>query len=377
MVLEGVVTVAAAPTPRSHDEDPRRATFGVPYPLGDDADLVFANKDDFPNKVPPIPKDSTKSPIRGKRIAIRVPLRTFEDVLFEECNFHDRRGNGFAEIPQITFRRCGFRRTFFGNTHFFRVRFLDCTFERCDFSHDEFEECLFENCRFIECSSWSAVFRQTEIEPRAFLDGMALPDDNLEIKTARLRSTIRREWLHARLRIAEQLFRSNTERMNSGYSDSSLLAVKHAANAWEWDVWRYGSASDYSASPLGLLTALRRDWPGPVAALARATLLSLTAGGTSIRNLASVLILVTLLFPAALASLNVSYAGVRCSVSASSFGTDYLRLLLASVSLVLGFGFTNFSAADTGGLAALVFGSGLGVFWYALLLSVLIRRVYR
>lgn len=257
--------------------------------------------------------------------------------------------------------------------HFYRVRFIDCTFERCDFQNAEFSECVLERCQFTECSAQQALFLRTEIDPIAFLSGIAFPGYNLTDKAPGLVRQIQREWHQVRLRLAEQLFRSNSEIFHSHHSDTGLLQLKRAQLAAMVDLWRHG-ASRYDAQPLSLLEALKRDPGGPVRALLRRLNLALTAGGTSIRNLACVLLVLMLVYPFVLSSLPITYGGAGCTLA--SLG-DYLRLALASASLLLGFGFTAFSGVGLAATGALVVAGVFGVSWYALLIPVLIHRVYR
>jgi len=358
---------------RTHDEEPRRATYGVPYPRTDGADLLIETKQDIADKIPVLAADSTKRRVLARRVSVRVKLRNFDDVAFHDCNFHDQHGKGPANIAEITFRGCEFRRSFFGTVHFHRVRFIDCTFERCDFQNAEFSECVLERCQFTECSAQQALFLRTEVDPAAFLSGIVFPVYNLTGKAPELVRQIQREWQQVRLRLSEQLFRSNSEIFHSQHSDAGLLALKRAQHSAAVDLWRHG-ASRYDAQPLSLFEALRRDPGGPIRATLRWLNLVLTAGGTSIRNLACVLVILILAYPFLLSSLPITYGGANCTLESLR---DYVRLALASASLLLGFGFTAFSGVGLAATSALVLAGVFGVSWYALLIPVLIRRVYR
>lgn len=365
------------PVKRTHDEEPRRATCGVHYPQGEANELVFQEKSDLTTKLPALEPNHTKRRVVAKRVSIKLTLRSFEDISFHECNFHDRQGQGAAHIEKVTFRRCDFHRTFFGTTDFHQVRFIDCTFEQCDFSHDEFRECSFERCTFTRCSAIQALFHRTEVDPRAFLAGIAFPDYNLTDKTESLRHALHREWLHIRLRLAEQLFRSNSDLLHSQHSDTGLLELKRISHVFLIDLWRHGT-SNYAAQPLTVWHAALNDPAGPFRMFGRYAVLLLTAGGTSIRNLAIVLLLLAAIYPFVLSSLSITYNATPCALVGNGHPVaQYVRLFLLSISLLLGFGFTAFSPTGLLATLALVGGSTFGVFWYALLIPVLVRRVYR
>lgn len=373
-------TSAASPSPskKTHDDEPKRATFGVRYPREQGADLLLATKEDLA-KLPPPASTEDKATISEKRITIRVRLRTFAGLLFRGCNFHNTRGRTASRIRSVTFEQCDFERTFMGTTAFHRVRFRDCTFENCDFSNSEFFECVFERCKFINCSAESAVFTRTEIDASEFLNGISFPRYNLKNKNAEYTAKLLRFWVEARLRLAEQLFRSNGEINHSEYLDKALLELKRAQLRQRYDLWRHGSAV-HAAPKRRIRTSLAHDPAGPLRLLLSWVNITLTRGGTSLQNLVVVLLILTAIYPFLLAATSVTLNETRVSIaygSAGEFLESYWTLFLASASLILGFGFTAFKASSVGGMTTTVLGATFGIFWYALLIPVIIRKIYR
>src|SRR6266568_4356 len=350
------------------DPEKKRATYGTRYPLDD---LKIVTKAD----VGGLPKEGAgdqKCLVRGRRITITVQRRSFPETLFGECNFHDQRGAGLAKIERVTFRGSGFDRCFMGTTRYVGVRFQDCTFTHCDFADAEFEDCLFERCTFKQCTGERARFQKTEVDPTAFLSGLECPLYNYRHASDPERNTVERDWPEIRLRVAAQLFRSNCEVLNTDLSDRGLYELKRAEVAYERQVWR---ARRKGKAPY----ADRATWHAWAAMQVKALNVKLTAGGTSLRNLAVVLLAAVLITPVLLGSIAVTYQGTTYAFSgwsASSVET-YFRLLAPAAALILAYGFGNFSFASAGATAIGVAVAGFGLAWFAVLIPVLIRKMYR
>lgn len=362
--------LGAAGTPPKNITDPekRRATYGTRYPL---EDLKILTKAD----VAGLPKEGAgdqKCLVRGRRITIAVQRRTFPETLFVECNFHDQRGAGLAKIEHVTFRRSDFERCFMGTTRYVGVRFQNCTFTRCDFADAEFEDCLFDRCTFKECTGAGARFQKTEIDPTAFLSAFECPLYNYRHASDPERETVERDWPEIRLRVAAQLFRSNCEVLNTDLSDRGLYELKTAEVAYERQAWRVGRKGD-------VLYVDRATWQAWVATGVKSLNVKLTAGGTSLRNLAVVLIVAVLITPVLLGSMSVTYQQTTYAFSGWSGSSveTYFRLLAPAAALILAYGFGNFSFASAGATAVGVAIAGFGLAWFALLIPVLIRKIYR
>jgi len=366
------------PPKKIQDDEPKRATFGVRYPRDPGADLVLATKEDIA-KLPAPQANEEKTTISARRVSIRARLRTFSKLLFRECNFHNTKGRTASRVKNVTFEHCDFERTFMGTTIFHRVRFRDCTFEYCDFSNAEFYECVFERCRFKTCSAESAIFTKTEIDSTEFLGGIEFPQYNLKGKSPEYTMRLRRFWTEVRLRLAEQLFRSNSEINHSEYSDKALLALKRAQLIFRRDLWQHRSP-EHSAVKQGLSAAVFSNPAEAIRLFLSWANIFLTRGGTSLQNLVIVLIALTVVYPAFLIGTNVKINGAQALVSlesVSAFLTSYGKLFFSAASLLLGFGFGSFTAESLSGVAVSVLGSTFGVFWYSLLIPVIIRKIYR
>ncbi|QSQ25244.1 pentapeptide repeat-containing protein [Pyxidicoccus parkwayensis] len=371
-------TRTASAVKKTHDDEPKRATFGVRYPREEGADLVFATKEDL-SKLPTPSSNEEKATVSARRITIRVRLRTFTGLIFRECNFHNTRGRTASRMRSVTFERCDFIRTFMGTTVFHRVRFRDCTFRNCDFSNSEFYECVFERCSFNNCSAESAIFTKSEVDATEFLGGISFPQYNLTGYSAEYTARLHRLWMEIRLRLAEQVFRSNGEINHSEYLDRALFELKRAQLCYRYDLWRHESAVP-TAQRRSVVKSVTSNLAGSVRLFLSWVNITLTRGGTSLQNLFSILLLSTVLYPFLLASTDVAFNDARISLasdSASTFLLSYLKFFLASVSLILGFGFTSFKAESIGGMTVTVVGATFGIFWYALLIPVIIRKIYR
>ncbi|NRD55152.1 pentapeptide repeat-containing protein [Corallococcus exiguus] len=370
-------TPLPTPPPKStHDTDHRRATCGVHYPQ---EDVEFNTKEDLLTKIPSKAQNQTKSHIKGKRLGFQVVQRNFESISFRECNFYNKQGAGIAKIQSISFKDCEFQSCFLGSTIYYRVRFQDCQFDRCDFMNADFEECIFERCEFKDCTADNCLLSKTEIDPTPFFSGTPFPQKNHSSSEPAFKQTSLRTWLEVRMRLAEQVFRSNSEAQNSDYTDSALFHLKTSQLARRKDVWLHGSHRPEAKSQGHLKATLSQ--PRQSLRLILSTInLWLTAGGTSLTRLVGALVTLTLAYPVILVILPVKYLNTQCEFTtdtALSIITSYINLSTLALSLLLGFGFSAFTSQSTLGNIALVAGATFGVIWYALLIPVIIRRIYR
>jgi hypothetical protein len=103
--------------------------------------------------------------------------------------------------------------------------------------------------------------------------------------------------------------------------------------------------------------------------------LLLTKGGTSVsRLLVAFAVLNAVLFPyLALPQLCLKYADNPCYCQEAV----YVERLASSVELFLAFGYTNYSPQDFRSHLIITGYTTVGVVWYAFLIPVLLRRVYK
>lgn len=356
-------------TPK-HTTDPekRRATYGVVYPM---VDCVIATKQDI-DGLPKEKDQDIKCTVRARRLTIKAEYRTFPPVVFESSNFHDRKGKSLAEIGHVTFRDSLFRRCFMGTTQYQGVRFRDCKFERCDFANANFTDCLFERCEFVQCTGEGANWRNTEIDPSAFLAALECPLYNFDAAPDSEKAELKHDWLEIRVRLAGQLFRSNCEVLNASLSDLGLLEMKKAEVAYERDIWRARRRGSMAGRD-------KAGWGAWMGIQLKALNVWLTAGGTSLKKLVIALVIAVLVVPLVLGAMSAEYQGTRYEFSGWDLGSvqTYLALVAPAAALVLGYGFSNFRLFSAEATAFAVAASTLGLAWFAVLIPVLIRKIYR
>lgn len=327
-----------------HDPKRTRATFGVRYP---GTEVVFAATAEIPHH----------QKIVSKRLVFTVQRQNVEDVEFAECNFHNRHGIELSVISSLTFNGCRFHRSFMGTTTYTHCRFRRCAFTRCDFSFAEFKDCLFEECEFVECTAGNCVFERTEIDPNSLMKGLRISAPNLDGQADITISAARAQLDDVRFRVASALLRSSVEVSNRFYSDAALRHQKREELTYRAARIRSGGIARGAIRALGLAWAT--------------IVYHTTSGGTSLARPALLTAAVVVAYGVLLAYGCASYAGVALNQ------LDLGSRVIAATSLVLGFGFTNFSACSRESLTALVAGSCSGIVLLALTASVIVRRVYR
>jgi hypothetical protein len=105
----------------------------------------------------------------------------------------------------------------------------------------------------------------------------------------------------------------------------------------------------------------------------------LTAGGTSLKRLVLALSIAVLAVPLVLGFIAVEHQGVRYAFSGWSVESvrTYFALLAPAVSLVLGYGYSNFTRLSWQQGVMAVGAATFGLAWFAVLIPVLIRKIYR
>jgi hypothetical protein len=248
------------------------------------------------------------------------------------------------------------------------VAFEGCTFNRCDFGGSKFDECQFVNCVFTECTAENASFVATEIDPTAFLKGVPPPVYNYENPVPDGEpnaSQVAADWVEVQRKLSAQLLRSNTEIYHSVNSDRGLFELKRAdLNSRLQALQLPRSLKDLASLPLRA-TQVLLSW----------LVLHITKGGTSLSRLVLAATLAILAYAYLLSHSHVTFLTQDCHLN--SFAPPLvLQQLARATSLFLAVGYGDFS----GGPAATVLltaAASIGLFWYALLVEVVIHRVYR
>jgi uncharacterized protein YjbI with pentapeptide repeats len=357
------------PAEQRTDQMRWRATFGLSYPQ----DLHTA-------QTPALPAEVT-----NQKVWFKLKKKSIDNVRFVTCQFHIERytplsasgGQGAPinqlEIYELTFRACHFDRTFLGGVAYFNCRFIDCTFDCCDFGGSKFVECAFSDCRFSNCTAWNVIFTRTIIDPTAFLTGLPFPLRNYQNVALAERQNDQRKHLRTQLEIADHLLGSLANTNQSDFFDRALYYSKlydfrvKVRRLGEWGRYQRLHLSQGWAAWALVVDASRVgfDWLN----------LLLTKGGTSFTRLAAIFFGMNLLvFPL----LIVPRVSMSYHENAAFFQTsNYFQNVAVGTELFLAFGYTNFKPSDAGSHVMLTLYAVLGIVWYAFLIPVLLRRIYK
>jgi hypothetical protein len=251
-----------------------------------------------------------------------------------------------------------------GTCDYSKVRFVRCRFEKCDFSDAEFLQCIFDDCEFFDCTGERVLFDRTEIDPMRFLKGYVFPKDNYSGASEIQRQLHEGEWQESKYRIAGQLFRSNNEAFDSGFADAALKELKSAR----------------LNQRLYKISKKQHSRTDRIASFFERLNLSLTEGGTSIRRLLLFAGIFVLFIPPWLDYVQVNLYSKEMQLRTTGildWSRDYLFAIPSSGGLFLGFGYGAFESHSVCGAWSLFAITALGITWYALIIPVLIRKVYR
>lgn len=349
-----------------NDRDPtrRRATFGVAYPL---LEITLEKSGDLHTKLPIRFEKTRRRSVSGVRLRLLAPNLIFSETDFRECQLPWRDTTGESKVVGSTFKNCSFCRCILGGITFYHVTFESCTFNRCDFGGSKFDECQFVNCVFTECTAENASFVATEIDPTAFLKGVPPPVYNYEnpIPDGEPNvSQVAAEWVEVRRKLAAQLLRSNTEIYHSFNSDRGLFELKRADLRARVQALQPQSPKDFAGLPLRA-TQVAVSW----------LVLHVTRGGTSLSRLVLAATLAITAYAYFLSHSHVTFQTQDCHLE--SFDPPLvLQQLARATSLFLAVGYGDFSG-NPRATVLLTAAASIGLLWYALLVEVVIHRVYR
>ncbi len=343
------------------DKNYKRATYQTSYPKEDGLLRLKNNKEleaAFNRD-----EQHLKLSAEEKLIIFEYTRKYVRNIVFEKCSFYHLE---YTEgISRLTFEDCTFNFCFLGSVIFNHSRFKNCVFIRTDFENTIFNDCTFNNCNFTDCTATNAEFNNTEINPDALMGGITFPTYNSKGMTPIQKSNFQKEWLEIKLNLATELFRSNTATAHSYYSDRGLYYLKLSKLKYQYDSIDFRRAFHDALLFISCIGA-------------RINLLA-TKGGISLRRIVTTAIFIILVSNLFVKSFTaICYNGVPLYYDQSgSIITQFFESVPYLISLFLGFGFTNFQAPTYFDKCTLIFVATIGIFWYALLIPVLVRKVYR
>ncbi len=356
-------------TKHNKDKEPRRATFGVEYPTSN----ITLSKDYY-KTLETIEKDEYL--VSNKRVEF-VKLSSIEGVKFFRCNFHTTHGGDSTDIKSITFRDCSFSECFLGSVSFKDIQFSNCKFRKCDFMHSKFNDCSFINCEYVECSAFFTKFFTTEVDSKQFIKSLIFFKDFFIEKKANDDELHKKERAHKHntYNISKHLFKSNSDAFDAKNIDIALLEFKKNELIYLIDNYRHQNSNPKSLK-LSWHQSITNNhkllWP----IFIKWIILATTKGGTSLIRLLSIAFFAILLSNFIFACSGIT-SSTLYDIETSNFLVDYLQWLPKNLSIFLGFGFTAFKCTSFNQEILLIGYCSLGIFWYSLLASVLIRKIYK
>lgn len=307
---------------------------------------------------------------------------TFRSGRFTRCNFFSQ------PVQDVTFHECHFKDSWL-TPRFSDVSFTHCIFERVDFMRAKFENCTFRHCTFLECSAWKVSFRATSIHAGDFLRGVKFLKSNYSDKNAQEMLKQESRFVTTRVAIASQLLHAAEDvSKNSELFDTALYEYRKIENHYQYYLLTTKEELD---SLRKFCTSRKHYWILVAANWAKFffeySFLKTTAGGTSLLRLTLISMgLVFIVYPVVFETMAINHHGENLpdlfrdetgswSTLNLSFATWWEKSL-ASIELLLAFGFTSFQARDLYSHSVLVLQAMIGIAWYALLVPVLLRRTY-
>jgi hypothetical protein len=220
-----------------------------------------------------------------------------------------------------------------------------------DFANADFIECAFDNCSFVRCTTEHAFFSRTQISAEAFMQGLVCPSYNHGAFDAKQHAELEREWMNVRARVAASIS-TGTEGISTELADEALYVARR-------------TDSELRAST---------SWARYLLLMPRRAVIWLTKGGTSLWRLVAVVAASPLLAPVFLQYLGCTYEKLPIHFATPK---EYVTLALRANGLVLAYAPDPFAATTLAGELLLAVVPSLGILWIAVVLAVLVRRVYR
>jgi hypothetical protein len=357
------------------------ATYNVPYPT---KILTLSYQDKLKNsyngKVKKSSVDAERFTIKNHGLTIDAFAHTFENLSFEQCNFHTEGGAKLTKYDSLTFENTIFSQCTLGTNAYHRVIFKKCEFRICDFKHASFDECSFIGCSFNNCTAEYCRFHKTEISPRAFWKGInEFPKQNYAGADEESEKRDLKLWYENRLFIGNQLLTSSKDVSKSEYVDEAFILTKEASIENKHNNLLHRKDKESRSIYMTLFSS---DVLNVIELFWNKFQFWVTKGGTSIRRLLYTLFLIILALSFYLSlSTEIEYLEKSIALSLDkglpSALFSHIRNYFYALSLFLGFGYSNFSSSSEIHQIFLVLFTCMGFVWYALAIQIIIRKLFK
>lgn len=255
----------------------------------------------------------------------------------------DKQLDGRTRITGATFERVGFSKTTIQN-----IIFRDCTFDCCHFIGSAFVNCEFHNCKFISTNTHKIAISQSYIDPRSF-DKCLSP---------RKHQNIGAHLYHVLLHNSRQMDQIEFERDARFY----FLRWKRFQNAYELSrLWKRADTPCSYGAAISMFTTFCLRWLWE----------KLFGSGSRIRYFIRTVILMELLFSFVNYAFSESFGLTRNGVPLSSMWESFYFTTISLTTL----GYGDVIPSTTLGLVVAAIQSIIGFFLFALLASMLFRRI--
>ncbi|MBN8671865.1 MAG: pentapeptide repeat-containing protein [Chitinophagales bacterium] len=355
------------------DKDIRRATYQIPYPT---EDSVLQHK----NAYKEFEKTGTNSYesflVHNKNIDIQYKNGTINNVSFKMCAFFIESKKEANVIEKMTFRRCYFNDCFLGSIEFKDVRFENCIFNSCDFMNSRFHECNFDRSEFSNCSAINTYFDKTEIAPNSFFKSLNHLNHNISNNHADIDDINKslRHYKYNHFNLTKTVYRSNTSAYNSIYVDESLYHLKKAELTFLIDRFRHPNDM-FECKKENFVYSLFKRGKQLIPISGKYLNIILTKGGTSLQRLiyiASVIIIIFSIYIKYFSSITYELNGVQVCLS----DNIYINCLWKSLTIFFRAN-NSFKTCNELDLFILTLCQTIGIFWYAVLIPILLRKIYK
>ncbi|NCI51372.1 pentapeptide repeat-containing protein [Sediminibacterium roseum] len=336
----------------THDIDPKRATFNTPYPP-DSSRLIFNSITEYRTFV------ASYSQIVDCQIQFKYKEANNPPCTFNRCQFYIKGAENI--IAKQTFKDCTFFQCFLGSVEFKNVRFERCFFRGCDFTNSRFEYCVFDQCEFEICSAYHPDFINTEISSKFIKSLIFFSHHYLTAG-----KSLKQDFVYAKLGVAKKIYNSNNSIDHHAFSDESLhelkrLELKDVARQQRlnWEKRKYGTF-----------------FFNLIYTVFKFVNITFTNGGTSLLKILSwtLALIVGLNFYFAASGIqDINYP----FPAGHTWFINYLKWLPRTTSIFLGYGYSSFIAFSWWQAFIINCCVLWGLLSYAMLISVLIRKVYK
>lgn len=335
------------------DADPKRATFNTNYPPSTSI-IVLKSSAEYKTLI------EASSEIKDLKIQFDYKQANNGKCTFSRCQFYIDTIE-VNLIKQITFKGCTFNHCFLGSVDYQNVRFEHCNFTYCDFSNSRFKYCVFDQCTFEKCSAYHPEFISTEITP-SFLTGIVFLSNNYSVLTPEIEDSFH----YMKLAVAKKVYNSNNSIDSHTLSDQSLFELKKAEYVYLKRLIRIHSSKKEYLKVVGNGIYVPFKWLN----------LKLTNGGTSLIKLLGYSILFILIINLYFSNSTITDTNYSFTISDNAF-VNYLKWLPRTTSIFLAYGYTAYSSNSWLQHFFVNFCVVLGLLSYAMVISVLIRKIYK